>query len=214
MTKIHRVKPGDSISSLAAENGFSPDTIWHHADNQALREQREHMNVLCVGDDVAIPDKRTHIELGATAEKHQFKRLATPAVVSLVIEDAAQQPLTNVPWRVNIDGKQQEGVTGSDGLIEVTFSPTSKRGTLHLQQSPQDEEDVYQLDIGHLDPISEPHGVQQRVTNLGFACGDIDGDLGPISMEALDAFRVSKGLEPGGPIDNQTRYALKDAHRS
>jgi hypothetical protein len=39
----------------------------------------------------------------------------------------------------------------------------------------QNQSEVYEVLVGHLDPIDEVYGYQQRLSNLGYHLGEIDG---------------------------------------
>lgn len=51
--------------------------------------------------------------------------------------------------------------------------------------------------------------LQSRLTAHGFACGGIDGEIGPVTLAALEAFQSAKGLSVSGKADPQTVAALK-----
>ena len=66
--------------------------------------------------------------------------------------------------------------------------------------------------LGHLDPHVEAVGVQQRLNNLGFACGPEDGDVAAKTQAALAMFQAAHGLEPSGAMDASTCVALAGKH--
>lgn len=51
--------------------------------------------------------------------------------------------------------------------------------------------------------------LQSRLTAHGFPVGLIDGDIGPITTKALQAFRVSRGMPAKGGADEATVKALR-----
>lgn len=78
-----------------------------------------------------------------------------------------------------------------------------------------------ELDIGGLDPSHDDDsggavatGVQARLRNLGFDCGDVDGDLGPDTTAALKRFqsKVMKQDSPSGEADANTCGKLREEH--
>lgn len=62
--------------------------------------------------------------------------------------------------------------------------------------------DRFELAIGSLAPADSVQGVQERLTRLGFPCGEADGVLGPRTERAINLFRSRFGIEeedmPGG----------------
>jgi N-acetylmuramoyl-L-alanine amidase len=59
-----------------------------------------------------------------------------------------------------------------------------------------------------MDPADEVSGVQARLNNLGFDCGEPDGVLDDDTKSAVRAFQVLFGLEPSGEIDDAFREKL------
>lgn len=211
MAPQHKVRTGDCIDSIAFESGYLPDTIWQHPDNAALRSRRKDPNLLREGDVVNIPEKQKGTESGATEQRHRFKRKGVPAKIRLVLLDDDNEPRANEEFTLTIDGKSREGRTDGDGALEVPISPGARSGTLLL--GPERDE-VFELDIGHTDPIDDTSGVQQRLRNLGYDVGAIDEHVGPRTEAALRAFQRDNGLEESGTLDEATRQKLEAVHES
>ena len=55
--------------------------------------------------------------------------------------------------------------------------------------------------------------LQQRLTDLGFWLGAVDGAFGPLTEQAVVAFQKWSGLEPHGRIDEATSAALATSTR-
>jgi hypothetical protein len=53
------VKPGDCLSSIAAQFGIRWETIWNDPGNSKLSDARKTPNVLLPGDKVSIPKRST-----------------------------------------------------------------------------------------------------------------------------------------------------------
>ncbi len=70
----------------------------------------------------------------------------------------------------------------------------------------------YELAIGHLDPVDEVSGVQARLRNLGFDCGEIDGVAGPVTRGAIERFQHANGLAVDGVAGPATRRKLEEVH--
>lgn len=205
-------KQGDCIESIAEEHGYFWETLWNHENNKELRSARLNPNVLCQDDVVFIPEKREKIEMCASEKRHRFRRKGVPSILRIVLKNEQDKPRANVAYTLEVDGTLFSGETDSKGQLMQHISPNAKRGKLTTGIGEEAEEQEFQL--GYLDPISEFTGVQERLNNLGFDCGEIDGVIGPQTQEAIGAFQQEYKLEPTGKLDNATRQELKKQHGS
>lgn len=203
----HEVKQGDSTIKLGDKHGFFPDTIWDDPANAELRRKRPDMNVLLPGDVVVIPDKKPKDETKPTEQRHRFRRKGMPAVFRLQVFDV-EDPRENQDYRLTIDGTIHIGKTDETGTLEEYVSPGARRGKLVIGP------DKFQLKIqfGHLDPINELAGVQKRLNNVGYDCGEPDGELNQKTKSALIAFQRRFDLEETGEPDDATRDKLEEVH--
>src|SRR6187551_147610 len=95
------VHQGDCLSSIAAELGFLPESLWNDPGNAELKSRRKDMNVLMPGDVVNVPEKRPRSESVATDAKHRFVRKGVPSHlrVRLVVDD---EPLAREPYELHV----------------------------------------------------------------------------------------------------------------
>lgn len=198
MSKQYKVKQGDCMLSIAEKHGFFWETVWDHADNAALKEKRENSNELAPGDVVAIPDKREKDESKGATKRHRFKKKGVPAMLRLRIE-IDDEAMANEPYRLTIDGRLISGTTDGDGRIEEPIPPNAVRGELRIGRG--DEEMIYPLQLGTLDPLDTENGVRGRLRCLGY---DGEGDL----AEAIREFQGDEGLEATGTLDEPTKQKL------
>jgi hypothetical protein len=201
------VQQGDSIPSLAVENGFFWETIWNHPENAQLKAKRKTPNQLFPGDEVFVPELRKKTESRPVDACHAFKRKGIPAKLRVRLL-RLDEPRKNEPYVLDIDGTLYKGTTDGDGKIEQFMPPDAKNAQLMLQGG----KEVVNLRIGHLDPIDEISGVQQRLNNLGFNAGSEDGELDDQTRAALMEFQEKYGLKASGEIDEATRAKLKSLH--
>lgn len=200
----HIVKKGDCISSIAKNTGHFWEKIWEHPPNSTLKSQRD-PNVLEEGDRVIIPDKTEKEESGGTEMEHTFRRKGEPSILRIVVEGHA-----NESYVLEIDGKEEEGTTDDTGLLEHPIPGNAKKGKLTI--GPNDEEFI--LFLGAIEPIDTVAGAQQRLNNLAYDCGAVDGKLGPKTKAALLLFQSDHDLEKNGELDADTKAALLDHHGS
>ncbi|SMC20190.1 Putative peptidoglycan binding domain-containing protein [Andreprevotia lacus DSM 23236] len=208
MSTRRKIVPGDSVSSIAAEAGLAPDTVWQHADNQRLRDQRDHMDVLAAGDTLVVPAREAKEVDCATGQRHRFRRHGVPVRFSVQLLNMSGQAMANRPYKLVIDGALTlQGDTDGDGMLSVFVPPAARRGTLAVDGV------QWPLAFGHLEPDDGLLGAQQRLSNLGFACLHEAGTLGPATRSALRRFQLRAGLAQTGKLDGATRDALARHHR-
>jgi N-acetylmuramoyl-L-alanine amidase len=205
----HTVVQGECITSIAQEHGFLWETLWNHPDNAELKRQRQDPNVLQPGDVVIIPEKEKKQESCASEQTHRFRRKGCPALLRLrLLWD--DEPRADESYVLEVDGEISSGTTDGDGRLEHPIPPNARRGRLFVGES----RDEYVLDLGHIDPVDEISGVQSRLNNLGFICGETDGVLGLKTEYALRAFQRKQDLTESGEIDDATKTRLVEIYGS
>jgi hypothetical protein len=207
--KKYTVKQGDCISSIAFEHGFFPDTLWNDPMNSQLKQDRQDPNVLMPGDQVYIRKLEPKKALGATDKRHPFRRKGVPEKLQVQFL-LADKPRAHQAYDLNIDGDRSRGQTDADGRITISIPPNAKTGTIRFK----DPETQYQLNLGHLDPITEITGIQGRLQNLGFYSGPLDGQMSQALIQALRDFQAAQepNQEPSGNLDQQTQKQIEDAY--
>jgi hypothetical protein len=199
--KQHTVKAGECLTSIAALYGFSVDMVWNLSDNSSLKDKRKDPNTLVPGDVVAIPDRREKLVSCETAKTHKFKLSAPSAVFRLqMFED--EKAMASLDFELKIEGKKYTGTTDAQGLLEVTVPSNASEGTLTIGPNKQ----KFDLQFGHLQPVSEPHGLEARLRNLGFVDEKIE--------DALRAFQKRFSLTETGAADQATMDKLTEIHDS
>jgi N-acetylmuramoyl-L-alanine amidase len=201
---------GDCIFSLAGRYRRTADQIWNAPENAELRAKRTR-NVLLPGDRVFIPAVASKQVDAATEKRHRFKlkRATTKLELKLL---RGGEPRANLAYELRVGERTWSGQTRADGGLEAEIPADAREGTLRLLE-PGDEETL-PLRFGELNPADDAAGVQARLSNLGFACGAIDGQLGPRTRAALAAFQRAHGLRPTGEVDPGTRARLVEVHGS
>jgi N-acetylmuramoyl-L-alanine amidase len=220
VSEIHTVEQGEYLASIAKDYGFSDwHTIYDHPQNAQLKKKRPNPNVLFPGDELFIPNKEMKEESCPTEKRTSFNLNVPKAWLKIVLKDSDGAALANQPYTLTLAWLTLKGSTDRSGSLEQKIPIGIDTGELSL-----DKIDLrWDLKIGHLDPVHNESedaaivaGIQARLNNLGFYCGDVDGILGPNTTQALKAFQESvlSRSDPDGKADKQTRDALLQQHGS
>ena len=200
----YTVKQGDCISSIAYEHKMFPKTIWDHPDNAELKKLRKDPNALFPGDSLVIPEKQLKEEQCQPEQKHSFRRKGVPERLRIKFcvgdyEEEDDTPRKAVPYTLDITTKsgrpvdRREGKTDDKGYLDEPIPPDAIKGKIILDEG--EDEEVHEGMLGHLDPIDTISGVQARLNNLDYDCGDEDGILGPMTRNAIRNFQAKNDLE-------------------
>jgi N-acetylmuramoyl-L-alanine amidase len=128
--------------------------------------------------------------------------------------DGDMAALKGKKYRLETNGKVKEGTLGADGQIEqeVAANCPEARLTVWLDDDPAKPGIIWDVQLGHLDPVDTTSGIQARLRNLGFNPGAIDGDMGPLTEAAVRGFQSKFGLVVDGIPGPITQGKLKELH--
>ena len=211
----HTVKQGDTMISIAAENGYpSWEAIWMDPGNAALRQKGRDPQVLAEGDSIVLPEKKTRVVHLSTDKKHVFVIPTIKAVVRLALKDNDGRPCANKRYQLDVAGKLKTGSTDASGVVELPVDPKKAEGTLKVSLDDADPERTltWNVKLGNLDPIEKLAGVKARLTNLGFLCGALDENLNDETKDAIRNFQIVHRLPVSGEADEKTRNQLLKIH--
>jgi len=221
MACFHVVQQGEYLASIAQQYGFADwHIIYDHPQNADFKTMRPNPNILLPGDEIYIPDKEQKQESGATENHHRFQVKSPEKVwLKVVLKDAEGEAIASQPYTLTIAGRALKGTTDGTGLVQQEIPIGVTSGSLTLDNLGLS----WDLRIGHLDPVRDEgsqeaviSGVQARLNNLGFFCGEADGILGPRTKNALMQFQrvVLNREDPTGEPDADTQTALMQQHGS
>lgn len=212
----HVVKAGEGLSEIAEQHGFLWRTLWEHPDNEELREVRESPEVLLPGDRVTIPPLRARDATIATGQRHTFRRKGVPAKVIVNVVDPHGRPLEDKRYEIEIGGERATGHTGKGGRVEHWVACTEH--SLRLRVWPDEptlpRTLLFEISLGHLDPVDTLRGARDRLWNLGYLCPRGDGPLDAETRSAIARFQASLDLPATGDLDAITKARLVQAHGS
>ena len=202
-TGDHEVRANECMSSIAEANGFFWETLWDHPDNAELAHARKDPNLLAEGDRVAIPPRREKTASCAVDQRHRFRRRGVPEVLRLRFLDPLGEPRANLPYRLEIAGKVQDGQLDGEGYLEVWIAPRVCRARLALVDPETSRTlETFDLEIGRLPPIDSGEGIAARLANLGLYTAGTELTV------ALAGFQRQFDLEETGVFDGPTRAKL------
>lgn len=203
----YTVGDGESIASIAKQQGFLWKTIWEHGNNAALRAKRKDPNQLSPGDSVFIPEKGKKTVGKPVDARHTFKRKGEPTKLKLRLT-TLDEPRAKASYTLTFGDQVIHGVTDGDGKLEHPVPGETKSATLTLSEGAE----IYEIAIGGLPPVADTTGVQRRLVNLGFDCGGEDGAIGDATRAALKRFQSQNGLPVTGEADGATQAKLEELH--
>jgi hypothetical protein len=205
--QIHTVKPGEWMQQIAIKYGFPNwEKVWDHPKNSALVSLRKDSELLHPGDKISIPDPQ-EIELSAASnKKHTFVKMLPKTTLKIKVQDERRQPIANTSWKITLGEQIFEGMSAANGLVEQQIPTAMGEGTLEIATH------KFPLRIGHLDPIDEVEGVQKRLHNLGYDCGEINGVVGTKMVQTMKVFQEDNALNASGKVDQASKNKLKELY--
>ncbi len=138
----------------------------------------------------------------------------------VVYEDPPYRPqrvevsaLANVAYELRVRGKTISGRTDGAGKIVQPIDPDAQSATLVLEPE-QPGERTITVHLDGLDPRDAISGAKQRLSNIGYDCGDCTNEETLDWARTLEAFQAHHGLEESGELDDATHAKLRDLHEA
>lgn len=197
------VRRGEHLEQLAEAHGFDPEEVWGHGDNAELRDQRQSSQVLNPGDTIIIPGRRRAPQELRPRQTNSFTARERTVRTQVRFFDG-DGPWANRACIVEGLGEPREEQTDGDGWLTIVAPATTESVTVAFPA----EQARYHIAIGDLDPITEPRGVQMRLSLLGHYNGAVSSTWTEASRAALRAYQTARGLDVNGEPDAATRDAL------
>ncbi len=208
--KEHKVQQGECVATLAEKHGFLPEALWNADENAALRAKRENLNILAPDDVLKIPAPRPGFQEVQTSKSYRLGRKGSTQSVKIRFLGKDAAPRAEESYLLSITSaagcEERTGKTDSSGfLAEIVPATTTE---LKVTMGSKPNLDTYTFKTAHLDPIDSLSGVQGRLTNLGYYCGDKRGELNGYTKRALRDFQRDNKLPICGEVDDATRAAI------
>ncbi|MHC5110533.1 MAG: LysM peptidoglycan-binding domain-containing protein [Planctomycetota bacterium] len=159
---IHHVREGETVSSIAAQYGFTDweEKIWNAPENSELKAQRVNPNTLTPGDQIVIPEPELKEESRPTDEWHDFHVIRNKRFLRLKLRNEENEPFANKTYELEPTSSfrgnfvQQGTTTDAEGRIEEHIPHTMTKAKLTLPEVGLSVD----IRIGALQPLpsSEP----------------------------------------------------------
>ena len=211
----HTVAQGEFLSQIAARFGFaSIKPIWEHPDNAALRAKRADPNVLMPGDRIAIPAVEPQSQRAAPGSVASFKLVDETLTLRLRLLGIGDKPLTGRSCVLDVAGSSHALVTDANGVIEQPIGVSASTAALTIDNPEgQATKLVVELNVGHLDPVSEVSGQRERLRNLGYFADPLEGDdPDAVFRAAVEEFQCDHKLAVDGKCGPGTQAKLREVH--
>ncbi len=128
------------------------------------------------------------------------------AWLNLELHDSSGNPLSGRRYALEFGTQTLEGPLDPQGRLSVEIPDGVSRASLILAYR------RFDLDLGPLPAADSVKGVQERLNQLNFFVGKVDGDLGSFTERGLRRFQESTDLESTGRIDADTLARLAREH--
>src|SRR4051812_28843921 len=171
MSTQHTVKPGECLSSIARTYGFDDwKLIYNDAANAAFKQNHPNPNIIYAGELLTIPDLDPGGKKGATDKKHSFQLKQDETLLRIIVQDIEDRAFAGKTFKLTATPLAPiTGKTGGDGLIETEIDPTLKSARLEVYIHGDNEPPmIWDLLLGHLDPVTKTSGQQARLNSLAF----------------------------------------------
>ena len=206
----HVVQQGESLISIGRQYNLDPHKILDHQENQHLWDENRETSILNPGDIVNLPERITKTVSGDTEQRHRFVYHGRFTTLRMKFHDT-EGPLADEPYLLDVDDQQYQGQLDGEGGLEERIPADAQSAVIRIGPG---GDHVMNIGVGYLNPISEVTGIQMRLNNLGYACGNEDGKVGTVTQAAIRRFQADHDLEETDQIDDPTRDQLRQAFGS
>lgn len=219
---VHVVKRGENLSRIAQQHGVGLDELLR------ANPQIRNPNLIHAGQHIALPGResaRPAAEAAAPQASSPAPEAAGPREYSVKPGDTLSHiakdhrvtlnQLLDANPQIRNPNRIQPGDTirlpegarepSGGGRAPVPNGGVDPRTLMPELTAPESAT----LSRGANGPAVRE--VQQRLSDLGYRTGTVDGDFGPITQGAVRDFQTANGLETTGVVDGATRERLFSA---
>ncbi len=211
MARDHKISLGVHIVGLAYRHGHATvDAVWQHPVNESLRAIRADPAVLAEGDVVHVPDAAPRVFKGLQTRRHHDLVVELPIPqVRVVLLRPGGVPFAGLQCTVSFDDQVERPTTDEHGCLQFEINPDTETVTLMFDLH------IVELRVAHLQPVDTETGCVARLTNIGYAPGEVDGAVAADAYalrSAVEEFQCDHGLDVDGVLSEETRQELVRVH--
>lgn len=183
----YKVKQGECVASIVADTGLNWEKVWNLPENAKLKSARkDDAGALLPGDLLYVPERELKTEECQTEDRYKFRKHVTTSLFRIAFE-GYNGPRSGEPYRIVIDGIIKEGELDDKGQLEEVIPNYLKKIVLYLGSEPTQE--IFDINLGALDPCTELSGIQARLNQLCYGAGPVDNLMGPLTRAAIINFQ-------------------------
>lgn len=136
--------------------------------------------------------------------------------IKLVLKDADNNSYSNKKFEIQYGLDTVSGNTSGDGMIEAEIPADVQEAKLLVWLRDDDEKASYSTTIQfeQLEPENDPKGIQKRLQGLGFYNGPVDGELGPMTRNAIKNFQKKNNLPTTGIINSELSENINKKYKN
>ena len=125
--------------------------------------------------------------------------------IKLALKDADNNSYSNKKFEIHYGLDTVSGNTSGDGMIEAEIPADVEEAKLLVWLRDNDEKASYStlLRFEQLEAENDTKGIQKRLQGLGFYNGPVDGELGPMTRDAVKEFQKKNNLPVTGVVNSQ-----------
>jgi len=211
--KIHTVKQGESLVSIASKYGFGQNwqALYESADNDDFRSLRTNPNCIFPGDKINIPEDTGLTVTYAAEGTYKFKMSRPRAFFAIKLTDGADIVYSNINYELHIEDQIITGTTNSNGVLEEEVPVDIEVAKLIFWPYDDLPERAVRrrVNIGHLDPIEEITGQRQRLANQGFPSGRIVNEWSEPSINSVKWMQLARNYDISEQLTDQSLDRLQ-----
>jgi hypothetical protein len=133
--------------------------------------------------------------------------MASARWLNLELLDSTDAPLADRAYALYLpDGTRREGTLDANGCLHEPVPEDVAHLSLEVAER------RIELDVTGMPSSDTVEGAQERLNHLNYFVGNVDGDPGRFTRNAIERFQRDHGLPITGELDEATGERLRREH--